>query len=244
MDWPNFFRGIFYSFLPKACWRGWRPSSTVDFVRSALVSALLECALSLCLLIVGYVHFLVIRTHQLQAASDANEGTQLYLLVLLSFEYVLHPLSLIAIYVAAEGALRSWAAFFTDEVIPSLPMKVVVLIQDRVKAKKQEASTGPDVPDLFERGEDEAFDLRISAQRPKDGWRVSITVAVEDEFYEIVRVETAAGTRPFIYCLRKLPAGAVIRGVYRYDPPALRQDERLSYDAPNSPSMTSISDCA
>ncbi|MGO9086212.1 MAG: hypothetical protein ACLQBK_13380 [Candidatus Sulfotelmatobacter sp.] len=171
------------------------------------------------------MHFIIIRTHQLQAASDANEGTQLYLLVLLSLEYAVHPLSLIGIYLAGEGAFRSWAAFFTDEVLPSLPITVVVFIRDRVTARKQEASIGPDVPDLFERGEGEAFGLRICAQRPKDGWRVSVTVAVEEEFFEIVRVETGAGARPFTYGLRKLPAGAVIRGVYRYDPPAPPQQE-------------------
>lgn len=220
MNWPNFLRGIFYSFLPKAYWRAWRPSSTVDFVRSALVSGLLECAISLCLLILGYLHFLAIRTHQLRAASEANEGTQLYFLVLLSFEYIFHPLSLIALFLTAEGALRSWSAFFTDEVIPSLPIQLIVVIQDRLEAKRKRESLGPDIPDLFERLAGEPVDLRVSACRPKDGWRVSIAVAVEEELYEIVKVETDASARPFVYSLRKLPAGAIIRGLCRYDPPA------------------------
>ncbi len=221
MNWPNFFRGIFYSFLPKAYWRGWRPSSTVDFVRSALVSGLLECAISACLLTLGYLHFLAVRTHQLQAASNANEGTQLYFLVLLSFEYIFHPLALITIFLTAEGALRSWSAFFTDEVIPSLPIRLVVLIQDYREAKRKSESLGPDIPDLLERLAGEPVDLRVSAQKHKDGWRVSIAVAVEEEFYEIVKVETDASARPFIYSLKRLPAGAIIRGLCRYDPPAL-----------------------
>lgn len=221
MNWPNFFRGIFYSFLPKAYWRGWRPSSTVDFVRSALVSGLLECAISACLLTLGYLHFLAVRTHQLQAASNANEGTQLYFLVLLSFEYIFHPLALITIFLTAEGALRSWSAFFTDEVIPSLPIRLVVLIQDHLEAKRKSESLGPDIPDLLERLAGEPVDLRVSAQKHKDGWRVSIAVAVEEEFYEIVKVETDASARPFIYSLKRLPAGAIIRGLCRYDPPAL-----------------------
>jgi hypothetical protein len=221
VNWPNFFRGIFYSFLPKVYWRGWRPSSTVDLVRSALVSGLLECAISACLLILGYLHFLTIRTHQLQAASAANEGTQLYFLVLLSFEYMFHPLAMITIFLTAEGALRSWSAFFTDEAIPSLPIRLVVLIQDHLEAKRKRESLGPDIPDLFERVAGEPVDLRVSAQKPKDGWRVSIAVAVEEEFYEIVKVETDASARPFIYTLKRLPTGAIIRGLCRYDPPAL-----------------------
>jgi hypothetical protein len=221
VNWPNFFRGIFYSFLPKVYWRGWRPSSTVDLVRSALVSGLLECAISACLLILGYLHFLTVRTHQLQAASNANEGTQLYFLVLLSFEYTFHPLAMITIFLTAEGALRSWSAFFSDEVMPSLPIRLVVLIQDHLEAKRKRESLGPDIPDLFERVAGEPVDLRVSAQKPKDGWRVSIAVAVEEEFYEIVKVETDASSRPFIYTLSKLPPGAIIRGLCRYDPPAL-----------------------
>jgi len=227
VNWPNFFRGIVYSFLPKAYWRAWRPSSTVDFVRSALVSGLLECALSLCLLILGYLHFLAIRTHQLRAASEANEGTQLYFLVLLSFEYMFHPWALITLFLSAEGALRSWSAFFTDEVIPSLPIRLMVLVQDHRKAKRRRESLGPDIPDLFERVAGEPVDLRVSAQKPKDGWRVSIAVAVAEEFYEIVKVETDASARPYIYSLRKLPAGAIIRGLCRYDPPAVPQQESL-----------------
>ena len=221
MNWPNFFRGIFYSFLPKAYWRAWRPSSTVDFVRSALISGLLECAISLCLLILGYLHFLAASTHQLQAASNANEGTQLYFLVLLSFEYIFHPLALTTLFLTAEGALRSWSAFFTDEVIPSLPIRLVVLIQEHRKAKRRSEQVGPDIPDLFERLAGEPVDLRVSARKPKNGWRVSIAIAVDEEFYEIVKVETVASARPFVYSLRKLPADAIIRGLCRYDPPAL-----------------------
>ena len=219
MDWRNFFRGIFFSLLPKDYWRSWRPSSTVDFARSAVASGLLECVGFLSLLVQGYFHFLAVRTQQLQAVDGANAGTQLYWLALLTFEYAFHPLSLLAICLAGEGALRSWAAFFTNEIIPSFPIKLAALAQDRLKARRMEKSMGPDIPDLFERPLGVDYDIRISAQRPKEGWRVPITVAVADEFHEVVRVETNTGPRPFTYLLRKLPAGRVIRGIYRYDPP-------------------------
>lgn len=221
MNWPNLFLGILFSFLPKAWWRSWRPLSTVDLGRAAVLSGLLECAAFTYLLVRGYSHFLVVRTHQLQAAADTNPGTQLYLLLFVSLEYVFHPLSLMCLYLAGEGALRAWAAYFTDEVIPSLPLRLVVFLQDRSQARKLEAERGPEIPDLCERvcGD---VELRISSQRPKEGWRPSIAVAVEGEFHEIVTVETQAGTLPFVYTLRKLPAGRIIRGAYRYDPPSGR----------------------
>lgn len=228
MDWPNFLRGIFCSFLPKQFWGSWRPSSTVDFTRSAFVSGLFESAICASLLIQGYVHFLVIRTHQMQAAAQANEGTQLYFLVMLTIEYMFHPLSLIAVYLVGEGMLRSWAAFFTDEVIPSLPIKLFGLVQDRRKALKQKAALGPPLPDLLERVQGQGCDLKIASHIPKDGWRASITVGIEGEFYEITRTETGDGDRRFVYLLRRLRPGSVIRGLYRYDPPSQAETADVS----------------
>lgn len=216
MDWPNFFRGVFYSLLPRTWWGEWLPSSTVDFERSALLSGLLEFGIFLFLLVTGYFRFLVLRAHQLQAASGANEGTQLYFLVILSFEYSIHPLSLFAIFLAVEGAFRSWAAFFANEVVPSFPFRLAARVSTWRKKRMTNASLAPEIADHFERQEEE---LHIFAQRPKDGWRAAITVAVEGEFYEIARIETAQSVRPIKHVLRKLPAGGVMRGGYRYDPP-------------------------
>jgi hypothetical protein len=230
VNWLNFLCGIFYSYLPKELWGSWRPSSTVDFEHSALVSGLLERALSLTLLIQGYVHFLVIRTHQMQSVAQANEGTELYFMWILSVEYLFHPLSLIAIYLVAEGIVRSWAVFFTDEVIPSFPVKLFILIADWRKTQRQKASVGPPLPDLFERVQRQGYELQISSQLPKDGWRASLTVSVDGEFYEIARVETRNSDRRFVYLLRRLPAGSVIRGVYRYDPPSQADDVSGSED--------------
>lgn len=221
----DFFSGIFFSLLPKNYWRSWRPSSTVVFVRSAIASGLLECAGSLYLLALGYFHFLAVRTQQLEAVRRTNESTQLYWLVLLTLEYAFHPLSLVAIGMAGEGALRSWAAFFTDEIVSSIPLRLAAAAQDWLNARQREKAIGPDIPDLFERPQGMDYDVQIAAQRPKAGWRVSITVAVSGEFHEIVRVETGAGPRPFLYRLRRLPAGSVIRGMYRYEPPSGHADE-------------------
>ena len=124
--WPRglaefFFRGIFFSLLPKEYWRSWRPSSTVDLARSAMASGLVGVRRLSISSGTRLFHFIAVRTQQLQAVDHTNEGTQLYWLVLLTFEYLVHPLSLVALCLAGEGALRLWAAYFTDEIIHRFP---------------------------------------------------------------------------------------------------------------------------
>ena len=101
---------------------------------------------------------------------------------------------------------------------PSFPIKLFAVAQTWREAKRREQALGPDIPDLFERMNETSYDIRISSKRPKDGWRESMTVDVAGEFHEIVRVEAGTGLHQFVYILRSLPPGRVIRGVYRYDP--------------------------
>jgi hypothetical protein len=184
----------------------------------------MECAVALFLVAIAFWHFLILRAHQLRPAAEANAGTQLYLLAILSVEYVFHPFSLIGLCFAGEGAVRAWAAYFTDEILPSVPIRLAAHLQRRREEKKRRAALGPALPDLVEHIGDADAELRISCQTPKEGWRPSITVAVEDEFYEVATVENNSGLRPIAYVLRKLPPGHVMRGMYRYDPPAQQKD--------------------
>lgn len=147
-----------------------------------------------------------------------NEGTQLHFFAIVTAEYILHPLSLIIIFLAGEGALRAWSVLFIEEVIPSFPMKLAAVIRDRRREEKEEAALGPAIPDIFESCE-EGQTLRISSQRPKEGWRIASTIAVGESFYTVVHVECCTGERRVTYALRKLSAGQIIRGLYRYEPP-------------------------
>lgn len=218
MDWRNFLLGIGYSAVPEHWWRSWRPSSTVDFVQSAVLSGLLELAASSFLLAREYFHFLAVRAQQLEAAAGANQGTQLYFFVLVSIEYVFRPLSLILVGLAADGVLRSWAAFFTDEVVPSLPLRLISGLRKWAAARRREKALISAAPDLIERLEGASYHLRICSQFPKEGWRIPVTIAFEDGLYEIAEAKTVTGSHPFVYLVRALPAGAVVRGLQRYDP--------------------------
>jgi hypothetical protein len=215
MDLRNFLWGIVYSVLPKEYWRalGFTPG---DLALCTEISGILE---SLCFAILlghRYVGFLVLRTQQLHPLAAANEGTQLYLWIVLTLEYLFHPAALILGYFGLEGAVRFASAFLTGEILPSLPFKVFALVLGRRKNKALNNSYGPVVPDECNRSSGAGYDLRIACSRPKDGWRPSITVAVGEEFYELVRQEQGKAPRLFIYFLQKLPPGKVIRGLYRY----------------------------
>jgi len=216
MEWMNFLRGIVYSLFPKELRQSWHPLSNAELIRPAEISGLLEMAGFLALSVYRYAHFLVLRAHQLYPLAATNEGTQLYMSGVLTVEYIFQPLSLALIYFAAEGAARFGSAFLTDEVLPSLPCKLFALAFGWQKKKAREKSLGPIVPDRCEVWED---GLRIACSRPKDGWRPSSTIAVAGEFYVVEKQEQAMPPRSFVYLLRKMPAGQILRGFSSYEPP-------------------------
>jgi hypothetical protein len=143
----------------------------------------------------------------------------LYFLVLVSIEYMFRPVSLILLGLFVDGAVRSWAGFFTHEIIPCLPLGLISAAVRWKAARERANALSTAAPDLIERAGIPGCDLCIYSQYPKDGWRIPVTIAFEDKLYEIAQVKTGTGTHPFTYLLRALPAGAVIRGLQRYDPP-------------------------
>jgi hypothetical protein len=147
-------------------------------------------------------------------------------LVMLTVEFLLYPHHLLAVYLMAEGLVRAGAAFITEEVLPSLPLWLAWRIQQRATAKAAEAALGFRVPDTVEKVAGLPYDLRILSCRPKERWKDKLlTIAYEEQFYEVVREERGPRPRPFIYLLRKAPESKIIRGVHAYRP-----DETLQND--------------
>lgn len=214
--------GVYYSLLPRPFWGKWKPSSTVTFVHSAMLSGLAELFVCGAVLIRGGIHFLIARSHQLTPLGQANEGTQLYFGGILLLEYVFQPLSILLLCGMAEGAIRWFAAWSTEEILPSMPLKLAWLIREWHGKREQERRLGPIVPDVMERADGGEYAIRISACRPKEGWREFITVAVDGELYELIKVRPGMPPHRFEYLLRKFPVGKVIRGIYRYEPQSVR----------------------
>lgn len=222
----NFLAGIVLSFLPERYRRWWEPASTFHFQRAAFVSGLVQSLVCFALFILRYLDFFVRRVQELgggviEAGQDtalANPTLQFGMGTTTTLEYLIQPLTLLLIYWMAEGLVRVGGAALTDEILPALPLALVAQLQERVERRRAEKALGPLVADRVERGDGKDYDLRISSCRPKPNWDRLMTVGFEEEFYEVVKEETGRPPRPYVYLLRKIPPGKVIRGLHHYDP--------------------------
>lgn len=137
--------------------------------------------------------------------------------VLALFEYLIQPLTVVLVYFLLEGIARLAAAVTTNEVLPTLPLQVIAWIHAGVSAQRKERALGPKVADLVQAGTGKDFELRIESCRPKQ-WTALSTIRYQEELYEVARQEDGQPPRRFVYLLRKIPAGKVIRGLHPYDP--------------------------
>lgn len=230
----NFLAGVVLSLLPEGYRRWWHAASTVDFRRATMLSGLLQIVGCLFLLIHRYLNFFQQRVQEIggamiDAGHDvvlASRQLQFGMGTVVTLEYLIQPLTILLIYFGLEGVVRLGAAFITEELLPTLPLAVAVRVQERVARRQAERALGPRVADLVERGDGKKFDLRISSCRPKENWDRLMTVAFEDEHYEVVKQEASRPPRRFVYLLRKIPPGKIIRGLHHYDPnESLRERE-------------------
>ena len=212
----NFLVGIGMSLLPRAWWRGWQPESTVHFRWATMLSGALQLVAFLLVSVRLYFQFLASR-----APIYGGGGGPMSIVALgfATLEYLLYPHHLLLGYLMVEGLVRAGAAFIADEILPSLPLWLAARIQQRIQATAVEAALGPRLPDTVERVEGLPYELRIASCRPKEKWKDKLlTIAYEEQFYEVFREERGQPPRPFVYLLRKAPGSKVIRGHYHYDP--------------------------
>lgn len=230
----TFLAGIFLSLLPERYRRWWEPASTVHFRRAAGVSGAVEMLGCFIAFILRYLIFFQQRVMDyggkvIEAGADealASRGVQIGMGGLATLEYVIQPVSLLLIYFALEGAVRLLGAAFTEETLPSLPLHLAAWVQERREQRRAAQALGPPVVDTVERGDGKQYDLRIASCRARANWDRLMTVAYEDEFYEVVKEERLARPRPHVYLLRKIPKGKVIRGLHHYRPDELLPDPR------------------
>jgi hypothetical protein len=218
--------GAFVSLLPERYRRWWQTESSVDFRTGAIVSAVVQTVGLIGLLIYRYLVFFQHRVmdigeRTMQAGAEealAGKQTQFAIGALTTLEFVFQPLTLVMLYFLFEGAVRLIAPLVTEEIIGTLPLVLVARAHDKIAGVRAEAALGPRVADTVERGDGRQFDLRISSCRPKPNWDKLMTIAYQDEYYEVVKQETLLPPRRFVYLLRKNPPGKVIRGLHHYDP--------------------------
>jgi hypothetical protein len=218
----HFLLGIVLALLPQQ----YRSRLSWAYVSSAaaVTSGTLELLVSLGVLLYRYVVFA--NDHifggsaqaMLGAAEKGGEtaimGTGLFTLA----EYAIQPLTLLLAFFVIEGMARLAAGLVTGEVVPTLPLQLVAWAHYRATVVKHERDLGPPVEDLVQRGAGE-FALVIASCRPK-AWTNMSTISYDENFYELVREETAQPPRQWVYVLRRKPEGKIIRGAvheYRVD---------------------------
>jgi len=222
----SFLAGILLSLLPERYRRWWEPASTLDFLRASFVSGLVQGLGCFVVFILRYLAFFQQRVMEMGGqvmGAGAEEAlgvssVQYGMGVVTTLEYLIQPLTLLLIYFALEGAVRLAGAAFTEQILPSLPLHLTAWAQERLAQRRAERALGPPVVDTVERGDGKEYELRIASCRSKSSWDRLMTVAYEDQFYEVVKEERAARPRPFVYLLKKIPESKVIRGLHRYRP--------------------------
>ncbi len=80
------------------------------------------------------------------------------------------------------------------------------------------ADSQPQLPDIIDAAYGKEYELQIASQRPKEGWDHLITIEYEGKRYQIVQQVGGTETYPYVYQLRELPQGKIIRAIQRYDP--------------------------
>lgn len=222
------------SLIPERYRYRWFSDAEVSVKRGAIVSGWLEIAVAGAVLWFRYPAFLHSREQmmidQVRAQGGADhlrEGFASFAVgPMAMFEYMVLPLSLLLLYLAAEGCVRLMAAAATGEVLPNGIIALLSWLRRLAGARVVEIKMGPRVADAVAPGTSPEFDLRVDSCRPKR-WNKITTIGYNDELYEVAKEFTGMPPRPYTYLLKRMPGGKVVRGIYRYDPnEALSKEEK------------------
>lgn len=223
----NLLLGALVSLLPSQLRNRFEVATTADLHRATMISGFLEAAVGLLLYAGRYIYFIQYRVGTLaDAALKAKGGEEALASETVQFgmgyaslvEYIFSPLSLLLTFMAIEGAVRLLAAAFAGESPPTLPLYLAGWGYERAQAARAEHALGPRVVDEVHHMRGTIYDLGVASCRPKTDWDQLATIEYEDKLYELHEQKQGAPPRPFIYLLREIPRGKVIRGLHHYHP--------------------------
>ncbi len=223
----NLLLGALISLLPSQLRSRFELGSSADLHRATIVSGILEAGVGLLLYAGRYIYFLQYRVGTLGDAALkarggenalASEAVQFGMGYISLVEYIFSPLSLLLAFLAIEGAVRVLAAAVTAESPPTLPLYLAGWAYERVQAARAERALGPRVADEVHHYRGTTYDLGVASCRPKPEWGPLTTIEFEDRLYELHECKKGVPPRPFIYLLREIPRGKVIRGLHHYQP--------------------------
>jgi hypothetical protein len=238
----DFLIGPVLTLLPAFLRKRIASEANVDWNRAGMVSGIYEMLAAVIGLGYWYMFEMNLRMGQiltLQINQPSDHGLTEHQVsgAALLFFY-LHPLTWLLFYFFFEGAVRMLGAGFSENVLGSLPFWLISrpflwgkprdprsLPTARQNARSIAASVREKVlvigrkelPDELESSnrDGEEF-LEIRASHKKDDWVAPKTVRVGDTYYRLEQTSVTTGDHPFLYRLRKLPAGVPGRTVILY----------------------------
>jgi hypothetical protein len=80
------------------------------------------------------------------------------------------------------------------------------------------AESHPILPDIIDIIYGKDYQLQIASQRAKEGWDHLVTIEYKGMRFEVLQQVGGTPTYPYVYLLRELPPGKIIRTIQQYDP--------------------------
>lgn len=211
-------RDFLLSFCPAAVRRGFPPESPLRTLRFATWGGMAQFFVGAFASTIRYKSYFALRAGELAPhLGGTTEVFQAGTAVIVTLEYLAHPLSLFLLYLAIEGLVRFAGGLITAEVLPNfivfLAFKAASFAARR-RERRRIAALPPDtLEDLSGGG------IRITSAQPKRGWNASITIGVDGQWFEVESTEeTGPPPRSYVYFLRPSPPGKILRGYEEYDP--------------------------
>jgi hypothetical protein len=209
-------RDFLLAFCPAAVRRRTPPVSPLRALHAATWGGLMQFLLAAFALALRFKAYFVVRAHQLDPhVGGTTEIIEAGIVVFITLEFLIHPLSLFLLYLAVEGLVRFAGGLITAETLPSFVVFLGFKIAELpalLQKRREQAALPPDTLEALPDGR-----IRIASALPKPGWNASITIGVNGQWFEVECAEQAAPPRPYIYVLRPASPGKVLRGYHEYD---------------------------
>jgi len=213
-------RDFLLSFCPAGIRRQHKPGSQLIVLRSATWGGFAQLLLATLLLTIRLKSHFVLRAQQFGPhMAGSNETGQAIVALIVFLDFLIHPLSLLLLYLAIEGLVRFAGGIITGETVPNLLVSLYFKTANstsRSLARRRGAAPVADIADRLADGR-----IRISSASQKTGWNSSITVGIGGQWFEVESEEQAPPPRTFMYVLRPASPGKVLRGYQEYDPASL-----------------------
>jgi hypothetical protein len=212
-------RDFLLSFCPARVRRERKPGSQLTVLRSATWGGLAQFLLAALFLIMRLKSHFVLRAQQLGArTAGSNETGQAIIVLIVFLDFLIHPLSLLLLYLAIEGFVRFAGGLITGEIVPNLLVSFCFKTTNSASRRRV-----PPVADMADRLADGR--IRIASASQKTGWNSSITVGIGGQWFEVESEEQAPPPWAFVYILRPASPGKVLRGYQEYNAVDLEESQ-------------------